>query len=286
MKEIMDRLLKVKSIKVLFVCETGSYSYGLQNQSSNHNIRFIYVQDSVNGYLNLFAQKEEMEFKEDNMEWIGWDLKKVLRSMTKSPISLYEWLVSSYIYFIDDSFHLIRSFLLEKGFSLRSLALSYVSMARNNYKKIAGKENIGTKACIDVLRPLLMAKWMVEKKELPPVSFEALLDLKTSIDAKLEKIIVLRKNNIHQVPFTSDVKQFMEKELDSSMKKIVQWKEDEQISEDILNQLFQNVVNANQWHRMSECLPSQGSDVLLLMKANQKNQYYYAKAFVLGQNRY
>ena len=282
--EIIERLKQIEGIKLLYVCEAGSRAYGLHNEESDYNIRFIYSMP-LHSYLNLFGQKEEMEIQEEHFDIVGWDIKKVLRTVSKSQTNLYEWLASPVVYYEDSGFLSIRKCLLEKGFSLRTLALHYISMARNNYKKIINRENIGVKSCLWVLKPLLMAKWILEKNELPPVNYKDLIQLRTSIKNKLEKLLVLRKNNIRQVPFTRDLEYFIEQEMDLGMKKIISLEENERLTEDSLNQMFIQMVSSG-WNRMEQQVPEMGKDVILLMKSISNNQYYYAKAYVLGSGRF
>ncbi|MDY2958871.1 nucleotidyltransferase domain-containing protein [Floccifex sp.] len=283
--EIMNKLTKIEGIRILYVCESGSRAYGLYNQESDYDVRFIYALP-VNSYLNIFNQKEEITIRDEQYDIVGWDIKKVLRLLSKNNPSLYEWLNSPVIYYEDASFNAIRQLLLKKGFSLRSLALHYISMARSNYKKIMNYETAGVKSCLMVLRPLLMGKWILDKKELPPIYYPDLIELETSIHRKLEKLIVLRKNNIQVVPFTNDIESFINREMDLGMKKIVQLNEQQTFSEDELNALFIEMVQNKQWHLINEQEPKIGTDIVLMMKLNQKNQYFYAKAYVLGDRRY
>ncbi|HJV31164.1 MAG TPA: nucleotidyltransferase domain-containing protein, partial [Bacillales bacterium] len=65
-----------EKIEVLFACEAGSRAWGIETDSSDYDIRFIFRYKDVKEYLSLRKAQDVLEWKKP-FDVIGFDLYKV-----------------------------------------------------------------------------------------------------------------------------------------------------------------------------------------------------------------
>lgn len=67
----------------------------------------------------------------------------------------------------------------------------YVNMAKVNYKENFKDDKVKLKKYFYVLRPILAAKWILNKKSIPPIEFLKLLkeERDTGVKLEIEKIL-------------------------------------------------------------------------------------------------
>ncbi|KAA0550058.1 hypothetical protein FZW96_01560 [Bacillus sp. BGMRC 2118] len=199
---LLTTLKQSHNITILYACEAGSRAWSLHHEKSDYDVRFIYTHH-VNQYISINEPKQVIEGKVlDSIEYSGWDIKKSLLLLKKHNPSILEWLHSpiQYINIYNVKEDLIN--LHRQHFHEKPLLHHYFNMARTNLKLLNKKPS--TKLLLNVLRPLLMCKWIITYKEFPEVQFDALLsDLKLmGIKREIEVIIGRKKNNadeLHQV---------------------------------------------------------------------------------------
>lgn len=171
----LEQIETEKGIKILFACESGSRGWGFPSPDSDFDVRFIYVHP-FNHYLSVMEKKEQLDFAiNDALDINGWDLQKVLQLMRKSNTTAFEWLQSPVIYKEEPFF---REELWNRAhhyFSPRVNVFHYLGIAK---KALESTENeIKIKKLFYVLRPLLCAKWCLEKNEIAPMTITPLLSL-------------------------------------------------------------------------------------------------------------
>jgi uncharacterized protein len=191
MKTLIQQKLKEleaeKGIEILFACESGSRAWGFESPDSDWDVRFIYKRD-VTHYLTLSNPRDVVEVpfdKElgDELDLVGWDIKKTLGLMRGSNPTLLEWLFSPDVYFKDDALLAQLQELAQACWQPRALAHHYVSMGYNNYTRFVETKNNGitviktikAKKLLYVMRSLLNALYIVNFNAIPPVSFETML---------------------------------------------------------------------------------------------------------------
>ena len=96
--EILHRIEKAEDIEILYACEAGSRVWGFANHESDYDVRFIYKKLNVKDYLSLNEQSEVIECIGDDMEIVGWDIKKALKLHYKNNPNLREWIISREVY--------------------------------------------------------------------------------------------------------------------------------------------------------------------------------------------
>ena len=129
--ELLHRIEEREEIEILYACEAGSRALEFANDDSNHDIRFIYKKPNVKDYLSLEEPSDMIECVGDDLDIIGWDIRKALMLHYKSDSVLRECFISSLVY-IDKGIESIFSGL--GGFDIDVLKNDYASIAHNRWK--------------------------------------------------------------------------------------------------------------------------------------------------------
>jgi uncharacterized protein len=174
---ILDRLLALEQqydVKILLACESGSRAWGFASPDSDYDARFIYVHKK-DYYLSIDERPDVLGLPVDNVLDIGgWELRKALRLFRKSNAALYEWLQSSLVYTAQNNFVADMKELMPRYFSPRAAMHHYLSMAKRVVEfELAGPE-VRLKKYFYALRPLLAARWIAERGDVPPIAFSQL----------------------------------------------------------------------------------------------------------------
>ncbi|MCP3760991.1 nucleotidyltransferase domain-containing protein [Domibacillus sp. A3M-37] len=209
-KEILRSLRDMEQendVKVLYACESGSRAWGFSSKDSDYDVRFFYVH-RPDVYLSIdpvgVGKKRDVIERpiHDLLDVSGWDLTKALKLFRKSNPPLLEWLYSDIIY--EETYGAAEQMreLSRNIFSPSSCIHHYTNMAANNYRAIDGKNEVKLKTYFNALRPVLAAKWIAQRQEIPPLSFHALLtqvvqdhDLFDAIQRLLEQKIAGDEGN-------------------------------------------------------------------------------------------
>lgn len=209
MRTIIDTALKEAAekydIEILFACESGSRAWGFPSPDSDYDVRFIYRRKS-DTYTALFPEDDQLTFPiTGDLDLYGWDIKKVLQLLYKSNCTPFEWIQSPVIYQADEAFR--RSFLalLPDYFSARKQLFHYLGIAKGAMESMSDTA-IKIKKLFYVLRPLLAAKWIAERKHFAPMNIEPLLDIiPASLKAKI--IFLIADKAIKEEAYLIDVDQ-------------------------------------------------------------------------------
>lgn len=190
---------ETQNVRILMAVESGSRAWGFASPDSDYDVRFLYVRPEKE-YLKLENMRDVIEWKLDEVLDInGWDLTKTLRLICKSNPTIFEWFSSPIVYRDTEEFQQMKQ-LLPVYFSPRSSAYHYLSMARANYETYLSGENVRIKKYFYVLRPLLAARWVLDRKSQPPMLFTDLMDAELTGDVRLETERLLeRKRQIGEL---------------------------------------------------------------------------------------
>ncbi len=189
----LKEIEKDENVKILFAVESGSRAWGFPSKDSDYDVRFVYVRP-LEWYLSIDDKREVLEYPiDDLLDISGWDLKKALSLFRKSNPSLIEWLKSPIIYLDQYSFMEKLINLSKEYYSLKASIYHYLNMASFNYKKHLQGSTVNTKKYFYVLRPILACSWIEDKKTLPPVEFDKLLDSQVDDQELYSRIAELLK---------------------------------------------------------------------------------------------
>jgi len=87
-----------RGIRILFACESGSRGWQFPSPDSDYDVRFIYA-CPMDDYLTVADRDEQIGFPiNDELDILGWDIRKVLRLKQKSNTTPFEWLQSPIVY--------------------------------------------------------------------------------------------------------------------------------------------------------------------------------------------
>ncbi len=173
----LEKLESEQGIKILYACESGSRAWGFPSKDSDYDVRFIYAQSSPR-YLSIYDRKEAIDlFLAEELDLIGWDIRKALRLFHKSNASLFEWMQSPIVYREHSGFIQKLRELAPEYFSPRTAIHHYLGMARHTFLGHLQGSSVKIKKYFYTLRPLLCAKWILTHKTYPPIAFQKLLEM-------------------------------------------------------------------------------------------------------------
>lgn len=132
----LDKLEEEFQIKILYAVESGSRGWGFSNEDSDYDVRFYYVRP-LTDYLSIVSKRDVIDDKDlkgrsydYDLDFSGWDIRKVLQLHRKSNPNLREHILHSMVYRGDVGF---LDGLPE--FDIVTLKHAYGSMTYNNYMK-------------------------------------------------------------------------------------------------------------------------------------------------------
>ncbi|CAA6823693.1 MAG: Nucleotidyltransferase [uncultured Aureispira sp.] len=249
---ILERLKELElkhNIRILYACESGSRAWGFASPNSDWDVRFIYVH-TQDWYLSIDEQKDMLDFAIDanELDLAGWELRKTLRLFRGSNASPFEWLQSPIVYLDPYDFKSRLWNLTEAYFKPRSVAFHYLGLAKSSSKKGLVDGLMDIKKYFYVLRPLLAAHWICNKKTAPPMEFAPLLEqikseekLYTAIQALTEKKVAAQEGDfIEPVPI---IQEFIKKSLGELGLKAKELPA-EQTNNALLNDLFRDSIHS------------------------------------------
>ena len=102
--EILEKIERTENIKILYACEAGSRVWGFSRKDSDYDIRLIYKKADIGDYLALKSPRDVIEYMGEDIDIVGWDIKKALNLHIKDNPTLREMLISDIVY-IDLGIH-------------------------------------------------------------------------------------------------------------------------------------------------------------------------------------
>jgi predicted nucleotidyltransferase len=216
---IIDKLSAIEQehkIKMLFACESGSRGWEFPSPDSDYDVRFIYVRP-YRFYLSVQDRKYDLNFPiNDELDIYGWDIRKVLQLIKKSNTTPFEWLQSPIIYrevagFKNDLWTLCQSY-----FGQRSNIHHYLGIAKGAMDTVANDSEIKIKKLFYVLRPLLAAKWCLEKQGIAPMTIGPLMTLLPDpFKKQVRELITLKATAAESfvIKINADLKTYLDNEF-------------------------------------------------------------------------
>ena len=204
-------------IQILFACESGSRAWQFPSPDSDYDVRFIYVRP-FDDYLTVAEQSDQTGFLTcGELDICGWDIRKVLQLIRKSNTTPFEWLQSPIIYMQQPGFRDELWTLCEQHFDRCSNIHHYLGIARSALGTMTNNDEIKIKKLFYVLRPLLAAKWCVEKNCIAPMSILQLTSLMPKNLQQLTASLIALKSTTpegYTVKIMPELKQFISREFE------------------------------------------------------------------------
>ena len=252
MKEIiLDKLKEIEEkedVRIIMAVESGSRAWGFPSYDSDFDVRFVYVR-KLEDYLKLEKIKDMIEWQlDEKLDINGWDLKKALQLMYDSNPTIFEWCSSPIVYRSSETFEELKN-IKDEYYSRKKNIYHYWHMAINNYENYLKEDNVRLKKYFYVLRPLLAAKWIIDKKTFPSMLFSELVDAELSDELRgiVDKLLEMKFKS-SEMGISTRIKElddFINEELDL-IKKAADEEKMEKHSFDTLDNIFyRTVVDAN-----------------------------------------
>ena len=196
--EHIGQLEKEQGITILLAAESGSRAWGCPSPDSDYDVRIIYKR-SKSEYLNIDDKPDTINyFHGELLDINGWDIKKTLKLIRKSNATPFEWAQSPIKYKEIDNFSTVILKLSKEYFQPRHTVNHYKGIAKNSYLSNDLSGEIKLKKLFYVLRPLMAAKWIIKKNEIPP------MDIPNLISIIEDKKIVNHINDLLEIKSTAN----------------------------------------------------------------------------------
>ncbi|MBQ6823535.1 MAG: nucleotidyltransferase domain-containing protein [Clostridia bacterium] len=185
-----------EGVTVLHAVESGSRAWGFASPDSDYDVRFIYLR-SPEYYLKLEPTRDVIEWQlDETLDVNGWDLQKMLRLLYKSNPTIFEWMNSPIVYKTTPAWEEITA-TVRAYFQPKAALYHYLSTAKRTYLTQLKGEAVKYKKYFYILRPLLAARWVQEKKESAPMLFADLLtqSLPQEVRAVVEELLAIKRQS-------------------------------------------------------------------------------------------
>ena len=216
-KEELNKIEAAEDVRIIWSAESGSRAWGFASPDSDYDVRFIYVRNKVD-YLRLDKVRDVIEWRlDDVLDISGWDIRKALELLYKSNPTLFEWCASPIIYKETEEAQWLKD-ILPQYFSMKKSLYHYLSMAKSNYHKYLQGEEVRLKKYFYVLRPILAAQWILDKKCAPPMQFATLVDteLEEAMKPQVSRLLAMKKNTpeMGTAPKIEEINRYIDRKLE------------------------------------------------------------------------
>ena len=202
----LEDVERENNVKVLLAVESGSRAWGFHSPESDWDVRFVYVHQ-IDWYLKVNDGRDVIEHMyDDDVDLVGWDLRKTLRLFQKSNPALMEWLHSPIIYRADEVFLSRMRGLEPTYFNPIKTMYHYGSIYIKQDRRYLQNTAYPLKRFLYYLRGILACRWVEERRSMPPVLFIDLVNgtvKEEDIRQKINELLALKRqskeNNLKEV---------------------------------------------------------------------------------------
>lgn len=187
----LKEIEKEYGIRILYAAESGSRAWGTNSESSDYDIRFIYIRPRVD-YLRLEPYRDVLDFPiDDSWDMCGWDLSKTLRLLYSSNPQIYEWFASPVVY-LDEGFSQRFRPVMKEYFSVKTGVYHYLHQSERKTKQRLRAEAPKVKHYLYSLQHTASALWVLQRQEPVPLSYAQIAELLPE-DLRQESQALLRR---------------------------------------------------------------------------------------------
>lgn len=214
----LRKLAAQRQIRILMAVESGSRAWGFPSPDSDYDVRIVYVHQPE-WYLSIRNRKDNIDyFHGELLDINGWDLRKALSLLRKSNATPFEWAQSPIIYQEMPGFRTRLLELAQAYFQPYHSLNHYKGIAHNSYQLTPFSGEIKLKKLFYVLRPILAAKWIQQRRTIPPMQIQALFSVleDEKMITRLLELIAIKKDASEGFVYTldPDIKAFVEQEME------------------------------------------------------------------------
>lgn len=199
----LEELCRQQSVTLLYACESGSRGWQFASPDSGYEVRFIFVR-SPDYYLSITEVAEDIALPVSHeLDIYGWDIRKVLRLMSKSNTTPFEWLQSPIIYAQQEGFRDALWALCQHCFSPRPHIFHYLGVASSAMASFNSQEPVAIRKLFYMLRPLLAASWCFHRQSIAPMTIDGLLPISAPVlQAEIKALLIQKKSMPDATPVT------------------------------------------------------------------------------------
>lgn len=175
-KMCLSKIEQKYEVNILLAVESGSRAWGFASKDSDWDVRFIYAH-RARWYFSIDEKRDVIEEMFDNdIDAVGWDLKKALAQLKRSNPAFIEW-VNSPIFYQSDEFFMMRLTPLSRFcFNPTKAMYHYQRIYVKHDERYLQKQGYPMKRFMYYLRGVLACQWIEKYKTMPPVSFQQLYE--------------------------------------------------------------------------------------------------------------
>lgn len=241
----LNEIEQNEHVRIILAVEAGSRAWGFSSPDSDYDVRFIYVKNQKE-YLRLEEIRDSIDWQQDeHLDIEGWDLRKVLRMIYRSTPDVHEWFSSPIVYREMPEMQELRR-LMAEYFSVKKCTQNYYHIASMNYRTYFRDEEVWLVKYFYLLRPMLLAKWLLEEDSLPPMQLEDLVKAKMAEEWKEYILGLLNKKKISselgKAHRNKRLNEYVSQQLEEIERRATQLDKEEKKSWDQLNQYFLYVL--------------------------------------------
>jgi len=197
--------------------------------------------------VDLEERRDVIEYPiVDDIDLNGWDVRKALRLFWKSNPAFVEWIQSPIIYMETSGLRAQSLQALPQIYAPEKGVYHYRSMAKTNYRGYLKEPIVRLKKYFYVLRPLLAAKWVEERRSAAPIEFGTLLTLLSGQETVLNAIHTLLEQKrstpeLDMAPAVPVLNEFIEAALSQEVHDIPKKSRAPEVV-DLLNEIFHSTL--------------------------------------------
>lgn len=250
--QCLRKIEEENDVRILLAVESGSRAWGFASKDSDWDVRYIYVH-RPEWYFHIEEQRDVIENMFDNdVDAVGWDLKKALGQLKRSNPALMEWMKSPIVYESDQKFMDVLNEVIPKCYNPIKAMYHYHRIYVKHDERYLQKQGYPMKRFLYYLRGILACQWIEKYKTIPPVRFQALYEemvsnpeIKQEIDQLIAYKTTSKEMDMSEVP--SQLVNYAKEYADYFIKVVNGFRpsfDNTGINED-LNRIFFETVNRN-----------------------------------------
>ena len=165
-------------VQIFYACESGSRAWGFPSPDSDFEVRFIY-HHPMEWYLGLEPTSDTMNWfaLNNELDFSGWDIRKVLTLFASCNLSLNEHLQSPITYASVPGFaNTLREMIPDYFLPVKAIH-HYFSQAQKQWTQYQTDGGMKIKRFFYIIRPLLACDWIFTYAVMPPTEFIRMLDI-------------------------------------------------------------------------------------------------------------
>ena len=154
-------------VRILLAVESGSRAWGFASKDSDWDVRYVYVH-RPEWYFHIEEQRDVIEnLFENDIDAVGWDLKKTLGQLKRSNPALMEWIKSPIVYEYDQKFMNALNEVIPKCYNPIKAMYHYHRIYVKHDERYLQKQGYPMKRFLYYLRGILACRWIEKHLTIP-----------------------------------------------------------------------------------------------------------------------